>query len=88
MVLFQIAGYRRGEPILSSRPDLYSFGIFKTKEEAIESINSICKSPLKKGYGWAENYCSHGANGYCVWINQIEDIGVVTKNTLRPGGKN
>ena len=87
MGLFQIAGYIQGEPVLGN-PVLCSFGIFKTKEKAIEGINYICKSPRRKGYGWAENYCTHGANGYCVWINEIVDIGVVTKNTLRPGGKN
>ena len=87
MVLFQIAGYRQGEPIMGN-PNLYSFGIFQTRQEAIEGINYICKSPRSKGYNWADNYCTHGSNGYCIWINEIEEIGVVTKNTLRPGGKN
>ena len=87
MGLFQIAGYRQGDPVLGP-PDLYSFGIFKTKDEAIQGINTICTSPTHKGYNWVNNYCTHGAYGYCVWINEIADIGVITKNTLRPGGKN
>ena len=82
MVLFQVAGcYDLGG---LGKPDMYSFGIFKTKENAIYRLNEVCTEPRRKGYNWEVRYCTHGSNGWLVWINEIADIGKNTKNSLRP----
>ena len=85
MVLFQVAGYfdTGGGRV----PDMFSFGIFITREEAIKGLEQVCPEPRSKGYNWILNHCTHSGNGWCAWINEIANIGEMTKNTLRPGGK-
>ena len=85
MVLFQVAGYQIGS---HRAPDIFSFGIFQTKEEAIKGLHLVCKEPRKNGPYWEKNWTTYGGNGWCAWINTIANIGEMTQNTLRPAGKN
>ena len=83
MVLYQVAGYQQGG---MRAPDIFSFGIFLTKEDAIKGLFLVCKEPRRKAANWEKRYVTYGRKGWCAWISEIADIGNMTQNTLRPGG--
>ena len=84
MVLYQVIGYKQEGGYRP--PEIFSFGIFSTKEDAIKGLHLVCKEPRKKGPNWAKNNTTYGTKGWCAWINEIADLGKMTQNTLRPGG--
>ena len=80
MVLFQVAGYKMDN---CGAAEIFSFGIFKTKENAIQGVKNVAKGGTPGPYH-DQNNCLYGKNGWCAWIIEIADIGKMTQNTLRP----
>jgi len=84
MVLFQVAGYQRSQTTFSNSATIFSFGIFQTKEDAINGLHLVCKEPRTPAPYHDINHATYGRKGWCAWINEIADLGEMTQNTLQP----